>query len=161
LFMCNQGLNHKQVAIQADMLNLRLRQKDYFAIAIIAPQLMVQIIDLISQDFLEWADRKGFTRIPIEEMQVNELIVKLEKQDSDRLIISRAFAGLFKEEQDKNPNALKDFKSNFQKIESLISLRNRFAHEYFQVDYSSKATASIAQGGIELVNKLISRMGNA
>ena len=70
---------------------------------------------------------KRVTRIPIEEMQVNELIVKLEKQDSDRLIISRAFAGLFEEEQDKNPNALKDFKSNFQKIESLISLRNRFA----------------------------------
>lgn len=133
-------------------------RKDFFRVIVLGPQLLVAIVDLLGSYFEEWADRKGLSKFGRDEMRVFELMSKLGKPDSDRLIIAGALASIFEIERQTDPKALENFESSFNKLQALITMRNFLAHEYYSSKKRDGLLKASAAGALDLLARLEKEM---
>jgi hypothetical protein len=156
--MSRSNLDEAQVRAMALELGASFESGDFFRVVMLSPQLMVQVAQVISNHHEEWIRRKGFLDFSADELTVYALMDRLHRADSDRVQIASAFHSIFENELGTEPNARKNFVNAFSKLESLVSMRNRIAHDYFRAPASKRSLKACAAGGIDLLRRLLKEM---
>jgi hypothetical protein len=129
-------------------------RKDYLRVVLLAPQLLVQVIEVLGSYTEDWLRRKGLLDHTEDEMKAHELMQRLSKRESDRAYIASALFATFEGEREKAPDALVNFERSFNKLERLVSMRNHLAHEFYSKKVSVNRLKASASGGIDLLKIL-------
>ena len=122
-----------RIRSNASALDAAFQSGDYFRVIVLAPQLMVEIADVLANYTDVYLRGKGFLDPSPDEKTMREVMNRLQRTESDRAQIAATLASIFECESDTIPTALKNFMSAFTKLEALVSMRNRLAHEYYKV----------------------------
>jgi hypothetical protein len=156
----------KKVLSEVEIRNHALALEDdflageYFRVIVLAPQLMVQVVELLATHTDEYLRRKGFLDLTTEEQTVQEQMRHLQRAESDRAQIAYAFESIFQHEQGRSSTACIDFVSAFSKLEALVSMRNRLAHDFYKSNASQRSIKASASGGIDLIRRLLLELEN-
>lgn len=128
-----------------------LIEGDYFTVVILAPQLMVESIDVIASYQEAWFERKITSGFSDDDNDVYRLVGQLQKKESDRSYIVGALLAMYENGHWKKPSAKKTFVKYFTKLDDLVSLRNTFAHEYYTKEVSQNRSKTCAKSAIEII----------
>ena len=136
-------------------------RNEYFTVVILAPQFLVQIIDLLSNyrdEWDDWIERKCPIELTKDELEVYRLAGQLQRKESDRSYIVGALVELFDGGHWDESNAKENFVKFFTKLDDLTSLRNQYAHEYYAKEVSVNRAKNCSQSGIELIELFSNRL---
>ncbi|MBK9425979.1 MAG: hypothetical protein IPN63_00770 [Gammaproteobacteria bacterium] len=135
---------------ELDELRAAHERADYFFVVVLAPQLLVQIIDTLASYSEEWIERKITSKFTREEKEVYRLAGQLQKKESDRSYIVGALVSIFESGHWEACSAKSNFVKYFTKLDDLVSLRNVFSHEYYIKEISINRAKNCSKAGIQL-----------
>ena len=136
---------------EVSALDSDMQSGEYFRVVVLAPQLLVRIVDVLSKYTDEYLRRKGLLTESLEDTRVQDAMRRLHKSESDRLTIANALEAFYEGSKTKTPDARADFERSFTLLEALVSMRNRLAHDYYAKPATMRSLKICAAGGIELL----------
>ncbi len=145
-------MNSTEAKLFQEIENLKsyYKNREYLSVVVLAPQLIVQIIDLWSSYSDEWIERKITRRWSDDEKEVYRLAGQQQRKESDRSYIIGGLVGLFESGHWPEGSGKANFIKYFTKLDDLISLRNIYAHEYYEKNVSTNRAKNCASTGIQL-----------
>lgn len=128
------------------------QNEDFLPVIILSIQLCASIINHVSSYWDYWIERKVTSKLPKEERAVYQLMDKLYKKDSDRLYVANGLVAMFESDHWPKESAFENFRSSFSKLENLVSLRNTFAHEFYEKTVPLNRVKDCSNAAIELLD---------
>ena len=150
-----------RLRVEISKLEADFQRGEHFRVVLLAPQLLVQIVDLLGNYTDEYLRRKGYLDRSPDDDRVEDLIRRLRRAESDRAQIADAFADLYRSDRDRHSRARVEFERSFARLEALVSMRNKLAHEYYSSPPNKKNLMACAAGGLELLRVLASDLQDA
>ncbi len=126
-------------------------ENNYVNVVILAPQLMVEVIDTVASYHDDWIERKITSKFSDDDREIYKIVGELQKKESDRSYIVNALLGNYESGEFEGTSARKGFIKYFTKLDDLISLRNIYAHEYYTKEVSNNRAKNCSKSAIELV----------
>lgn len=130
---------------------------DYFTVVILAPQLMVEAIDVLASYQDAWIERKITSKFSDDDNEVYRLVGQLQKKESDRSYIVGALLVMYENGLWKKSSAKRSFVKYFTKLDDLVSLRNIYAHEYYTKEVSQNRSKTCAKSAIEIIELFVAQ----
>lgn len=125
--------------------------ENYLRVLLLSPQLLVLILDKIAEKAEELFGSIWNKDISDEDKEVYRLVGKLEREQNDKTKIAQGLVSYYESEHWGKQHSKKQFVKYFTKLEDLISLRNEFAHEFYESKAANKRIKSYSKGAIELL----------
>ncbi|MAX52424.1 MAG: hypothetical protein CMH22_10630 [Methylophaga sp.] len=145
-------MKEKELLKEIELLQTSHYEGDYLRVVILAPQIIVQIIDRISAYNEEWIERKIYNKFSEEDKEVYRIAGQLQQKESDRSYIVGALVELYNSGYWAEGDGKKSFVKYFTKLDDLVSLRNLFAHEYYEKKATKHRAKNCSKSGIEIAN---------
>ena len=138
-------------------------EEDYLRVVILAPQIIVQIIDRLSTYSEEWMERKIYSKFSEDDKEVYRIAGQLQQKESDRSYIVGALVELYNSGYWSEGVGKKSFVKYFTKLDDLVALRNIFAHEYYEKKVTKRRAKNCSKSGIDIANLFAGQLevGNA
>lgn len=150
--------NEKSLLEKYESLKELHKNKDYFRVVMLSPQLTVEVIDTLVSYSNEWIERKITSHFSEDDNYVFKLIGQLQKKESDRSYIAGALGDAYTGGVWEEHSARSEFVKYFTKLEDLINLRNTYAHEYYTKNISESRAKNCSKSGIDILEFFVRQL---